>query len=54
MFKNHLKLALRNLLKRKGFSLFNILGLVAGITCCLLIFQYVAYEKSYDAAPTES
>ena len=54
MFKNHLKFALRNLLKRKGFSLFNILGLVAGITCCLLIFQYVAYEKSYDTAPRKA
>jgi ABC-type antimicrobial peptide transport system, permease component len=26
----------------------NILGLGLGITCCLVIFQYVAYEKSFD------
>jgi putative ABC transport system permease protein len=49
MIKNHLKLAFRNLLKRKGYSLLNILGLGIGITCCLLIFQYVAYEKSYES-----
>ena len=23
-------------------------GLAIGITCCLLIFQYVAFERSYD------
>jgi putative ABC transport system permease protein len=48
MFINHLKIALRNLLKRKGFAALNILGLAIGITCCLLIFQYVSYERSYD------
>jgi putative ABC transport system permease protein len=49
MFKNHLKLAWRSLLKRKGYSALNILGLSIGITCCLLIFHYVSYERSYDA-----
>ena len=49
MFKNHLKLAWRSLLKRKGYSLLNILGLAIGITCCLLIAHYVSYERSYDA-----
>ncbi|GGB15917.1 ABC transporter permease [Puia dinghuensis] len=48
MFKNHLKLAWRGLLKRKGYSALNIFGLTIGITCCLLIFNYVAYERSYD------
>jgi len=49
MLKNHLRLAWRNLTKRKGYSLLNILGLAIGITCFLLIFHYVAYERSYDA-----
>jgi putative ABC transport system permease protein len=48
MFKNNIQVALRNILKRKGYTIFNILGLAIGITCCLLIFQYVAYERSYD------
>jgi putative ABC transport system permease protein len=51
MFKNHWRLALRNLGRRKGYSTLNILGLTIGITCCLLILQYVAYEKSYDRFP---
>jgi len=48
MFKNYLTISLRNLIKRKGYSLLNIIGLAVGITCCLLIFQYVSYERSYD------
>jgi putative ABC transport system permease protein len=48
MLKTHLQLAIRNLFKRKGYSLLNILGLAIGITCCLLIFQHVAYERSYE------
>lgn len=48
MISNYLKLAFRNLFKRKGYSLLNIFGLSIGITCCLLIFRYVAYERSYD------
>jgi putative ABC transport system permease protein len=48
MLQNHLRLAWRGLIKRKGYSALNILGLAIGITCCLLIFQYVAFERSYD------
>ena len=48
MLKSFLKLAFRNLAKRKGYTLMNIAGLAIGITCCLLIFEYVAYERSYD------
>lgn len=42
------KLALRNLLKNKGLSFINVIGLAIGIACCILIFLYVSYEKSYD------
>jgi putative ABC transport system permease protein len=48
MLINHLKLAWRGLIKRPGYAALNILGLSVGITCCLLIFHYVAYERSYD------
>ena len=48
MLKNYVALGLRNLAKRKSYSAFNILGLTIGITCCLLLFQYVSYENSYD------
>ncbi len=48
MYKNYIRITLRNLTKRKGYTLLNVSGLAIGITCCLLIFQYVSYEKSYD------
>ncbi|MFB9842430.1 ABC transporter permease [Mucilaginibacter ginsenosidivorans] len=48
MIKNFLTISLRNLTKRKGYTALNILGLTIGIACCLLIFQYVSYERSYD------
>jgi len=48
MFRNYLKVALRSLGKRKGFTFINILGLAIGIACCLLIAIYVSYEWSYD------
>ena len=48
MFDNYLKLALRNLLKQKFYTLINIAGLTLGITCCLLIFLFVQHELSYD------
>ena len=48
MFHNYFKTSFRSLLKRKGYSVLNILGLSIGITCCLLIFQYVSYERSYE------
>lgn len=48
MLQNFLKIAFRNLTLRKGYALMNIAGLAIGITCCLLIFEYVAYERSYD------
>ncbi|HVU95014.1 MAG TPA: ABC transporter permease [Puia sp.] len=48
MFRNHFRIAWRGLLKRKGYSALNIFGLSIAITCCLLIFHYVAFERSYD------
>jgi putative ABC transport system permease protein len=48
MLQNYLKIAWRNLLRHKRFSLINILGLSAGLAACLLIFLYVHYELTYD------
>ncbi|MBV9987298.1 MAG: ABC transporter permease [Chitinophagaceae bacterium] len=48
MLRSYLTIAFRNLFRRKGYSLLNIAGLAIGITCCLLIFQYVSFEKSYE------
>ena len=48
MLRSFLQIAIRNFAKRKGYSILNLLGLTIGITCCLLIFEYVAFERSYD------
>src|SRR3982750_4627561 len=48
MISNYLRISFRNIFKRKGYSLLNITGLTIGMSCCLLIFHYVSYEKSYD------
>jgi putative ABC transport system permease protein len=48
MFRNYLKVAVRNLLKRKGFTLINILGLATGMAVCLLIVLFIRSELSYD------
>src|SRR5580698_9797271 len=48
MFKNYFILGFRKLKKQKIFSLINILGLTVGITCCLMIFLFIAHELSYD------
>lgn len=48
MFKNYLKIAWRNLMKSKIFSLINILGLTIGITVCMMIFLFIMNEFSVD------
>ena len=48
MFWNYLKISLRNLVKNKGYSAINILGLAVGIASSLLIVLYITYEISYD------
>ena len=48
MFKNYLKVALRNLLRYKFFSLINIIGLAIGMAASILIALWVLDELSYD------
>lgn len=54
MLRNYITIAFRNLLKYKGFSTVNILGLAVGVACCLLIAEFVQYEWSYDAFHNKS
>src|SRR5689334_14590363 len=48
MLTNYLTIAYRNLLKSKSFSAINIFGLGIGLAACLLIFQFVSFELSFD------
>ena len=48
MIKNYIKVALRNILRRKGFSFINIIGLAMGMAVCILILLWVRDEYNYD------
>lgn len=48
MFKNYLKIAWRNLLRNKGFSALNIVGLSIGLAATALIVLWIDYELSFD------
>lgn len=48
MLKNYFKIAFRNLLKRRLFSFVNILGLVLGLFCFLILQAFVVSEFSFN------
>ena len=48
MIKNYFKTAVRNLLKNRLFTAINILGLVLGMTACLLLLNYATFQLSFD------
>jgi putative ABC transport system permease protein len=48
MLKNYFKIAYRNIIKNKVYSLINITGLAIGIAASILIFLFVSYELSFD------
>jgi putative ABC transport system permease protein len=48
MFKNYLKVALRNFRHNKIFTIINILGLSIGLSAALVIFLIVKYDYSFD------
>ncbi len=41
--------ALRHLRRQPGYAGLTIAGLAIGLAACVLVFQYVAHEKSFDA-----
>ncbi len=48
MLKSYVTIALRNLIRHKGYTFINVLGLTVGLACFLLIALYVKDELSYD------
>ncbi len=48
MLKNYVLIALRTLMKHRGYSLINLVGLAAGLTCCIIIVLYIREDISYD------
>ncbi|MFC1564697.1 ABC transporter permease [candidate division KSB1 bacterium] len=48
MFKNYIKITLRNIRRQLGYSIINISGLAIGMACCIMIFLWVKDELSFD------
>jgi putative ABC transport system permease protein len=48
MFLNYFKTTVRNLIRNKGYSSINIIGLAVGMAIFLLIAQYAKFERSYE------
>ena len=48
MIKNYLKIAWRNLLRNKVYSVITISGLAIGLAVCIQIVLYMGHEYSYD------
>ncbi|MBT1705886.1 ABC transporter permease [Chryseosolibacter indicus] len=49
MIQSYFKIALRSLIRNKGFTAINILGLVLGISFSTMLYTYVRHELSYDS-----
>jgi predicted permease len=49
MIFNFIKIAIRTLLKNKGYSFLNIFGLAIGITCASLIFLWIEDEVNFNS-----
>ncbi|MEP3389688.1 MAG: ABC transporter permease, partial [Reichenbachiella sp.] len=54
MFKNFLKIAYRNFMRQRVYSLINTAGLAIGVACFLLIFLYIHDELGYDRFHSKS
>ncbi len=53
MIRNYLFTAFRNLVRYKGFSLINILGLTLSMSVCMLIIVVILDQMSYDKMHTK-
>ncbi len=53
MFQNYFKVALRNLLNQKFYSIIKILGLAVGLASSILIALFVYEDLSYDGFNTK-
>ncbi|MBQ4913020.1 ABC transporter permease [Maribacter sp. MMG018] len=48
MFKNHIKVAWRNLWANPLFSIINVLGLSLGMAIALVLYLFIGHELSFD------
>lgn len=48
MFKSYMTMALRAMVKHKGYSLLNVSGLAVGLACSFFIFLWIQHELNID------
>ncbi|MBN1210991.1 MAG: ABC transporter permease [candidate division Zixibacteria bacterium] len=48
MYRNYLKISLRNIVRNRGYTFINVAGLAVGLACCILIMLWVTDEISFD------
>lgn len=48
MWKNHFKIAWRNIKRQRVYTAINVLGLGIGLCVCMVIYLIVGYEFSFD------
>jgi len=48
MLRNYLIIAWRNMVRRKIYTIINIMGLAMGISACMVIYLIAHYELSFD------
>ena len=53
MFRNYVKVGLRNILKYKVFSFINVFGLAVAMSVCMLIILMLVDQKGYDQFHTK-
>ena len=49
MLKHYFKVAVRNFVKDKGYSLINLSGLALAVACSFLFLLWVQYENNYES-----
>ncbi|MEQ8473985.1 MAG: FtsX-like permease family protein [Marinoscillum sp.] len=48
LFKNYLKVTLRDIKRHKSFAAINLFGLITGFMVLLFVLQFVLFETNYD------
>lgn len=48
MLRNYFSIIMQNVLRNKTYALINLLGLSVGLAVCMVIMQFVRFERSYD------
>jgi len=54
MFRNYLKIAIRNIIRYKMYSIINILGLAVGIATAIIIYLVIQGELQFEAHHPEN